>query len=133
MDINACFKRLCEALLYSEGRQDDPVEDTGELIELAEAFLEWIGSGGFKPESWQMHVSWDDMVIGIYWFASEWHEGQASDLYRILSMAGQIYSPGLNSPSEETDPVAWEIYCGLADEFGVETDRTIHCHERDDD
>lgn len=44
-----------------------------------------------------------DIEAAIYWYASDYHSGQSSDLYEILCLSP--YSPGPleNSPSDDVD------------------------------
>ena len=55
------------------------------------------------------------IIKAIYWFANDWHGGQASELYSILSTS--LYKPGpLSTLASEGDTVG-EMYKALEDEF----------------
>lgn len=55
-----------------------------------------------------------DIEEAIYWYASDYHSGQASELYRILSTSP--FNPGPMSHGPEG--MAEEIYNALVSEFG---------------
>ena len=64
----------------------------------------------FPDEGWQ-----DEAEVAIYYFASDWHGGQDSELYSILSTSP--YKPGpLSTLASEGDTVS-EMYKALEDEF----------------
>ena len=42
-----------------------------------------------------------DMEAAIYWFASDWHNGQASELYSVLSTSQYHPSPLHRGASDE--------------------------------
>lgn len=50
--------------------------------------------------------------VAIHWYASEWHSGQFSELYRILCQIG--YKPSILSKNAKHDMredyTAWELY-----------------------
>ena len=59
-----------------------------------------------KPLIAQMDNDADSAEIAIYWFASDWHGGQASNLYSVLSTSP--YSPGpATTLDSEGESVAW--------------------------
>ena len=57
-----------------------------------------------------------DMEAAIYWYASDWHDGQWSDLYAILSTSE--YVPGiLTSGADDVSETCAELYEVLEREF----------------
>jgi len=83
------FKRLCEEL--SSVETDESVWQIGEF-EAAD-----LGS----------------LLVGTYWFLSDYHSGQDSEEYEALCDAGDIYSPNMATgpepdSSEELVYQAWE-------------------------
>jgi hypothetical protein len=62
-----------------------------------------------------------DAEEAIYWFAADWHGGQWSNLYSVLSTSG--FRPGRASSGPESETVASDIYSFLEYEFcGIEED-----------
>jgi len=71
------------------------------------------------PELWDDEISKEfDVEEGIYWFASDWHGGQYSNLYSVLSTSK--YRPGINTngcnPEESSSYVVYEL---LEESFGI--------------
>ena len=66
----------------------------------------------------------DDAEVAIYWFASDWHGGQWSDLYSILSTSP--YRPGPFGTLESEGEQVEMMYHDLESEFpqGGKTART---------
>jgi hypothetical protein len=56
-----------------------------------------------------------DMKAAIYWYASDYHKGQNSRLYRVLTTSA--YRPGSITEVKEEDPIVLEMYGALIDEF----------------
>lgn len=54
----------------------------------------------------------DGILVGTYWYASDYHGGQNSLEYKALSVVGTIFSPGMTSGVEE-DSSAEMWYEGL--------------------
>ena len=48
-----------------------------------------------------------DIAECLYWYCSDWHNGQFSDLYRCLS--SNPFRPSILENSISTDSVAYEI------------------------
>jgi len=57
-----------------------------------------------------------DVEAAIYWFASDWHGGQASNLYSALSTSPYKPSP-LHYTVADAGETALEIYDCLVSEF----------------
>jgi hypothetical protein len=79
------------------------------------AYLRGIyGPGLVDSESF--HLSSE---IALYWFASDYHSGQASDLYSILSTSPYRPSPLTSSIEDEGDELAFDMYDDLRAVFNV--------------
>lgn len=76
-----------------------------------EEMLAALDAFGFVDEQEEF-----DREEAIYWFANDWHGGQDSNLYSVLSTSA--YSPGpiANGPSQ--DGIAMELYQHLQSTFG---------------
>lgn len=59
----------------------------------------------------------------LYWYAADYHDGQWSRLYRILSAVG--YTPGAMERGPEPDTLADALYQELIEAHGIESSRTI--------
>lgn len=59
-----------------------------------------------------------DREEGIYWFASDWHGGQWSNLYSVLSTSP--FRPGRMANGPDPDGGSGEVYEFLVSEFGEE-------------
>lgn len=58
----------------------------------------------------------DDAEVAIYYFASDYHGGQSSNLYSVLSTSP--YRPGPISNVESEGELVKMMYDALVDEFG---------------
>ena len=65
----------------------------------------------------------NEAEIAIYWFASNWHEGQASELYSILSTSP--YHPGSLTSFDTEDDTVKNMYYMLEDEFAELAPKTL--------
>jgi hypothetical protein len=84
---------LCEELFKTE---------TDECI--------WSSVGEFEE------ASLGSLLVGTYWFLSDYHGGQNSLEYRTLCSVGRIYKPNMSSGPEEDSSEAmayemWELKC----------------------
>jgi hypothetical protein len=62
----------------------------------------------------------DSLIVGAYWFLTDYHAGMHSLEYRVLSRLGEVFNPGMTSgPEPETSEV--EVYKAL--EFALEQGR----------
>lgn len=52
------------------------------------------------------------LVIGVYWFCTDYHSGQGSAEYATLSALGTIYSTGMTS-GPEPDSCEIDVYSAL--------------------
>lgn len=64
-----------------------------------------------SEDSWE-----DDAEVAIYWFASDYHSGQWSNLYSVLSTSP--FKPGRFTKGPEKDSVEEDMYNDLIDKFG---------------
>lgn len=96
MDPDECLKQIGKQLTHIGGEYD-------KAIELIESLVDWINKDGFHPGENLNAYNWEDVVIGTYWFCSEYHGGQWSDEYRLLSQTGRIFQPGMmDGPEPES-------------------------------
>jgi hypothetical protein len=56
-----------------------------------------------------------DVEEAIYWFASDYHGGQATNLYSVLSTSP--YKPGPSTTGPSQDGMAHELYSALEQRF----------------
>lgn len=54
----------------------------------------------FDQEGIEYGASTPDILIGAYWFCSDYHGGQSSDEYALLCRIGEIYQPGMTAGPE---------------------------------
>lgn len=64
-----------------------------------------------SEDSWE-----DDAEVAIYWFASDYHSGQWSNLYSVLSTSP--FKPGRFTKGPEKDSMEEDMYNDLVDKFG---------------
>lgn len=57
-----------------------------------------------------------DVEAAIYWFASDYHGGQTSNLYSTLSTSNYVPSPLINSIDDEPEIIQF-LYDELLDKF----------------
>lgn len=60
-----------------------------------------------------------DIEAAIYWYASDWHSGQSSDLYAVLCASPYTPGPMENSPENDLDSESYCWYNILQDELLV--------------
>ena len=51
-------------------------------------------------------------ACGLYWYANDWHGGQSSELYSILS-ARLEYRPGMGESGPEPESTDADVYAAL--------------------
>ena len=51
------------------------------------------------------HFEKIDLAQGLYWYLADYHEGQWSENYKLLSQLGEDYRPGMleNGPEKGSD------------------------------
>ena len=93
-------------------------EETEEWIEengnLKEQMMEYLKFNSIDPEEWKY-----DAEIAIYYFANDYHDGQNSELYSILSTSP--YSPGPLSGLEKESEEVQLMYAELVTKFAPST------------
>lgn len=57
------------------------------------------------------HCSLDTLLVGAYWYFTDYHEGQYSESYATLCSIGTIFSPGMSSLDEDSQE--FEVYQAL--------------------
>jgi hypothetical protein len=65
---------------------------------------------------WPYEAEQFDREAAIYWFATEWHSGQWSNLYSALSTSP--YSPGPIANGREPDSMGEMLLAELRQEYG---------------
>jgi len=80
------YKRTLESI--ERLAQEVLKRDTNEI---AETML-YMGEGS--------EATLDAVIAGAYWFLADYHGGQNSLEYRVLSTLGEIYNPGMTSGPE---------------------------------
>jgi len=59
----------------------------------------------------------DSMIVGAYWFMADYHGGQASQEYRVLSALGEIFRPGCECGPED-ESTEKDVYEALEEKSG---------------
>jgi len=84
-----------EIMRIFEGAKKNPRRKRNPSIErLAELVKDWNPKVDLIKIKEKFDADDADVMIGLHWFASDYHEGQWSDLYKILSETSRIYRPG---------------------------------------
>ena len=94
------YRKLCEAA----GLKEEMVEYLHQMF----------------PEANDDDMSFD-IEGAIYWFAADYHEGQSSELYSILSTSEYRPGPLEYSPSDKVSydySIVKEMYHALEEKFG---------------
>ena len=69
-----------------------------------ESISTWLDIGEFGE------FTLADLVVGGFWFYTDYHGGQASPEYRALSSLGGVYSPGMtHGPDTEGELAAYQM------------------------
>jgi len=83
--------------------------------------VEQMRASWLAPEAKQIGADEFDIEAAIYWFASDWHGGQNSNLYSALSTSE--FTPGQNSGSVESEgELASMLYDELEAKTGLHSD-----------
>jgi hypothetical protein len=88
-----------------EGKIQDPTKE--EMIK----YLQHVYSGLLHRDHFN-----DAAEVAIYWFANDYHGGQSSNLYSVLSTSP--FKPGSISKGPEKDSIESDMYTALEGEFG---------------
>ena len=86
--------------------------------------LEAIAKLAIEIEYFEGGVNWDygtdcsldSLIVGAYWFCTDYHAGLGSDEYALLCQLGEIFTP--NYSSLERDSSEFDVYVGLAVKAG---------------
>lgn len=66
----------------------------------------WYSVGEFSE------CSLADLLPGVYWYCCDYHGGMGSDEYRLQSVVGEVFNPGMTSLDKDNSE--YEAYCALA-------------------
>lgn len=112
------MKALFENIQQSLFRINPPL-DYSEIMQSLMKLCELIN----QTEETDWHIGecsdccLDDLIIGAYWHFSEWHEGQNSISYQVLSSLGSIYSPNMSTLEDDTaEKEVFNMFEQLAEE-----------------
>lgn len=96
--ITKQFEIATSSLFYTDGKLDFD-ETIDALISLANMVndIELDDNGELWAIGEHEMASLDCLLIGVHWFATEYHGGQSSPVYALLSATGSFYSPGFVS------------------------------------
>ncbi|MFA5071173.1 MAG: hypothetical protein WC511_02270 [Candidatus Pacearchaeota archaeon] len=99
-----------EEISENDSEMDESVEEEEPSSSLKDQMLSFLQSQYEKFGDWK-----DDAEVAIYYFATDYHSGQSSELYSILSTSD--YHPGPNSKLESEGDLATMMYSDLEEEF----------------
>lgn len=68
------------------------------------------------PPSWASEIDLSNLAFGTYWWASDWHSGQASAGYEALSRLSKIVKPGAGQSGVEPETVEHYVYDNISSE-----------------
>lgn len=88
----------------------DPTRE--ELDEILRAWPYYLEASAFDIEG------------AIYWFAYDWHGGQWTNLYSVLSTSA--FNPGPRAKGPVPESVEADLYRVLCDHFGVPVEDKYH-------
>jgi len=128
MNLKSLIKQCVnEVILESQyGEEDDMHYDGNDLGErdpdykpskiqdpTKEEMMQFLQTQSGGDDGWQ-----DEAEVAIYWFASDYHGGQSSNLYSVLSTSP--FSPGRlsNGIESEGDEMARMFYDALVSQYG---------------
>lgn len=84
-------------------------ENLREWIDAAAA-LDWVEIYIATKEDSEERGEIADVAEAAYWYASEWHGGQASPEYALLCAVSRLYTPGPCMRTCPDDGASFEIY-----------------------
>lgn len=99
--ITRKFDLINKSLFRSDSEldYDDTIEAITELANMIDDYdgetekIWYIGDGS--------ECDMVSLLVGAYWYASDWHGGQYSDEYAMLSAIGSVYRPGMACLEDE--------------------------------
>ena len=89
--------------------------------------LEAIAKLAIEIEYFEGDINWDygidysldSLIVGAYWYCTDYHAGMGSDEYALLCQLGGIFTP--NYSTLERDSSEFDVYVGLAVKAGCGT------------
>lgn len=103
MDVNATLREILGNLFVSGGDYD-------RTLELIEALVDWVASGGFLPTAAE---SAGAVVLGAYRFCNHYHGGQTSDEYRLFCKTQRLADPATRDADLDPTSEATAVYEAL--------------------
>ena len=101
-NINRYFKVIRRSLFRIDGKLSYP--------RILEAFLKLadvVHNTETDETVWYIgdcsDCTLDSMIVGAYWFMADYHGGQDSKEYEVLSALGEIFKPGCTSTEESKE------------------------------
>jgi hypothetical protein len=91
---------------------DNNNEDTVDMKKEMEKYLYNKYKGLLDREDFELPFE-----IAVYWFANDYHSGQSSEGYSILSKSPYTPSRLTNSIEDEDDEIAKDMYTELEEKF----------------
>jgi len=86
------FRRDCD---LSYGRTLAAIEKLAQAVEDYNGDINWcLGEC--------TECTLDALLVGAYWFCTDYHGGQWSDEYRLQCVIGQVFNPGMTSLEKES-------------------------------
>ena len=109
-NISRLFNIIERSLFYTDssldyGRTIGALERLSSLVEEASDVDWYIGECGC--------CTLDSLLVGAYWFCTDYHGGQGSDEYRLHCNIGSYFDPGMSSL--ERDSSEFDVYQALVD------------------
>jgi hypothetical protein len=107
MNSSARIKRVYNLIRKSLFEINPPLK-YNRIVKAFQTLAEMVGNSDCdNDELWYIgegfEASLPDMIIGAYWFFTDYHSGQWSDEYSALSLLGNVFSPGMaNGPEEDS-------------------------------
>lgn len=100
--INLLLQEVNKALFRSDGKLSYT-----ETLEAIEKLAQEVVDTDTDENVWSLGetgpASLDSVIVGAYWFLTDYHGGQDSLEYKVLSRLGEIYSPGMeDGPMEDS-------------------------------
>lgn len=100
--------------------------------------LEAIAKLAVEIEDFEGDINWDygidcsldSLIVGAYWYCTNYHAGMDSAEYSLLCQLGEIFTP--NYSTLERDSSEFDVYIGLAVKAGYrDWDYIVAEYDRD--
>lgn len=102
-NINRFFRIVSRALFRT-----DSSLSYSRTLEAINRLAEVVHSTETEEDVWYIGAdegaSLDSVFAGAYWFCADYHGGQNSTEYKLLSRLGKIYKSGCENEPEEESP-----------------------------